>query len=78
MTSTSFLIPAMTVTFNHIVDGQVVGEISWQLPGPTFMALFGQPSDGSTMLAQWITTAIYTAAVANGVITGTVTPDTLS
>jgi hypothetical protein len=70
--------PYLTVTFNHIVDGQVVGQPSFQFTTAQMAALFGAPGDGTTPLATWITNAIYNAAVSAGVLSGSVTADTFA
>ncbi len=78
MTQTIFTpSPAMTVTFNHIIDGSIVANPSFQLTGAAFLALFTNPSDGVTALATWIENAIYAAAITAGVISGTTTADVL-
>jgi hypothetical protein len=74
-TQTNFATRTLTVTFNHMLNGVRIGQFDWPLPPAAFAALFTQPSDGATPLSVWVTNALYNAAVASGVIAGTVSPD---
>jgi hypothetical protein len=63
------------VEFSHQVDGGEVGRIPFEVSGAAFTAIFGSPAPNTTTsLATILQEAIYNAAIAAGIMSGTVTP----
>jgi len=63
--------PAITVTFARLVNGADIGGPTYRLEGAEYGAVFGVPGDANKTRGADMADAMYAAALAAGVITGT-------
>jgi hypothetical protein len=63
--------PSINVTFSRQLNGVEIGTIGYLLSGSAFNDVFGAHGDATKTRANDIADALYTEAIAAGVISGT-------
>lgn len=63
---------AMSVSFVRTLDGVIDGGVQLSIAGDELATLLSTPANAGQALASEITVALYTFAIAKGVITGAI------